>query len=171
MANGGCYLLTFLSLLFSLDLCKEEWDGSDAEMPSLVGPLALWSQASVVGLRGDPLGPGFRSLILRANVGVGGTLWASLAFDGPRGHIAASWSLLPTPGNGTASGDVRITFTVPPGSSATVFIPTLDATTVTEGGQPASTAVGVTFVRQAGDRAVFEVTSGSFAFEARFEHQ
>lgn len=154
------------------DLCKEEWDGSDAEMPSLVGPLVEWSQAAVVGLRGDPASPGQRALILRPNVGLGGMLWASLAWSGaPRGPVAAGWSLAPTPGNGTASGDLRVMLTVPPGSTATVFIPTLDAGSVTEGALPAAQAPGVTFLRQEGDRAVYGVTSGVFAFAARYETQ
>ena len=118
------------------DLCKEQWDGSDAEMPSLVGPLALWSQASIVGLRNDRSGPGWRAVTLRPNVGVGWLLWSSLSWQGPRGPVAASWSLLPTPGNGTRSGDVRITLSLPAGSTATVWVPTLDPGSVTEGVLP-----------------------------------
>jgi alpha-L-rhamnosidase len=150
------------------DLCKEEWDGSDAEMPSLVGPLATWSQESIAGLRADPTSPGMRARVMRPNVGVGGMLWASLQWSSPRGPVAASWSLEPTPRNGTSSGSVRLTLSLPAGSTATVFVPTLNASSVTEGGLPAVDAPGVTFLRQDGDSAVFSVTSGFFAFAADF---
>ena len=172
----------------SNSLCKEQWDGGDAEMPSLCGPLAAWSFSSIAGLRppgapassassSDVSSPsvassaGWRQVVVKPNVGIGGITWADAAFEAPLGAVRVSWTLLPTPGNGTSSGRLHLLLVLPPGAVGLVHVPTLDAVTVLEGGKPAATQPGITFVAQAGDRAVFSLESGTFAFEADFAQQ
>ena len=150
----------------SNDLFKESWDGTDAAMPSLGGPLGAWSFRSIAGIRSG--GPGYRKVAFGPNVGLGGMTWCNATFASPRGGISMAWSLRPTLGNGTQSGVLRVLVTLPPGTSGTVYVPTLDAGSVTEGGTPACKAVGVTCLGQQRDRAVFGITSGSFAFAASF---
>jgi alpha-L-rhamnosidase len=171
----------------SNSLCKEQWDGGDAEMPSLCGPLAAWSFYSLAGLRppGAPASSasaafaaaapvastaGWDNVIVKPNVGsnAGGVTFVDAAFEAPLGAVRVSWTLLPTPGNGTASGRLHLLVAVPPGASGLVHVPTLNAASVLEGGRPAASQPGVTFVVQAGDRAVFSVVSGEYAFEADF---
>ena len=55
-------------------------------------------------------------------------------------------------------------FTIPPNSTATVYVPTTAAEKVFEGRFPAAQAQGVIFVRFADGAAVFEVGSGSYRF-------
>ena len=173
-------------------LCKEMWSGGDAEMPSLCGPLASWSFASVAGLRppGSPASsasaataadapvassPGWREVVVKPNVGVGGISWADAGFEAPRGPVNVSWTLVPGAASGSVDAQegaqgavVRLFVSIPPGSAGVVHVPTLDAASVTESGAPAASAPGVRFVRQAGSRAVFRVDSGAYAFEAQF---
>jgi alpha-L-rhamnosidase len=59
--------------------------------------------------------------------------------------------------------------TVPGNSLATVYVPARTAADVTENGKPAAQAEGVKFLRQEGGRAVFEIGSGQFAFQSRFQ--
>jgi hypothetical protein len=164
----------------SNDLCKEQWDGGDAEMPSLCGPLALWSFSSLLGVRPPraPAGsassadfppssaPGFSRVAVKPNVHLGGMRWARGAVALPRGRLAVAWYWAP-PRNATAPARVRLFLDVPAGVEATVHLPTL-AATVTESGVPAAGAPGVTFRGTVGDRAVFDVSSGAFAFEGDF---
>ena len=49
-------------------------------------------------------------------------------------------------------------------TTATVYVPTADARSVTESGAPAATAAGVKFLRMEGGAAVFEVASGDYHF-------
>ena len=164
----------------SNDLCKEQWDGGDAAMPSLCGPLALWSFSSLLGLR-PPRAPaasaaspdfppssaaGFRRVVVKPNVHLGGMRWARGAVTLPRGRLGVAWFWAPPP-NATAAARVRLLVEVPAGVEATLHMPAV-AASVTESGRPAAGAPGVAFRATVGDRAVFDVTSGAFAFEGDF---
>jgi alpha-L-rhamnosidase len=54
--------------------------------------------------------------------------------------------------------------TIPPNSTATVFVPTKDAASVTESGKPAGEAKGVKFLRMENNAAVYAVGSGDYQF-------
>ena len=58
--------------------------------------------------------------------------------------------------------------TVPANATATVFMPAREAGLVRENGAAATQAAGVKFLRREGDREVFAVESGSYAFESRW---
>ena len=55
---------------------------------------------------------------------------------------------------------------IPPGATATVYVPATDSTAVREGGRPAKRSPGVTFLRGEGGRAVYDVGSGHYVFTA-----
>jgi alpha-L-rhamnosidase len=57
--------------------------------------------------------------------------------------------------------------TIPANTTATVYVPAKDVASVRESGKPASQSEGVKFLRMEQDRAVLEVASGSYEFEAR----
>jgi alpha-L-rhamnosidase len=54
--------------------------------------------------------------------------------------------------------------TIPPGSTATIYLPATSLDTVTEGGKSAAKAVGVRPVGMEGDRAVFHLQAGRYGF-------
>ena len=56
---------------------------------------------------------------------------------------------------------------MPPGSTATVHVPTAADDAVLEGDAPAATSRGVKPLRRENDRAVFEVESGRYRFTSR----
>ena len=56
--------------------------------------------------------------------------------------------------------------TVPPNTTAEVYVPARSEQSVTEGGGPASKAAGVKFLRMEDGAAVFEVVSGKYEFLA-----
>jgi alpha-L-rhamnosidase len=85
-----------------------------------------------------------------------GITWAKGHYDSINGRIGSDWKV--------ANNDFHWNITVPANTTATVFIPAVDAAAVTESGKPASEAEGVKFVRVENGRAVYEVSSGSYAF-------
>jgi hypothetical protein len=165
----------------SNDLCKEQWDGGDAAMPSLCGPLALWSFSSLLGLR-PPRAPagatasspdfpprasaGFRHIVIKPNMGLGGMRWANGTVTLPAGLCRVAWFWAPG-ANATAAARMRLFVDVPAGAAATIHMPAV-AASVTESGRPAESAPGVTFRTTFGDRAIFDVVSGAYAFEGDF---
>ncbi len=57
--------------------------------------------------------------------------------------------------------------TIPPNSTATVFVPAKDATGVTESGKPTTEAKGVKFLRMENNAAVYAVGSGNYQFQSQ----
>ena len=55
---------------------------------------------------------------------------------------------------------------MPANTSAKVFVPAKDASSVTESGKPATETEGVKFLRMEDGRVVFEVSSGTYHLAA-----
>jgi alpha-L-rhamnosidase len=56
--------------------------------------------------------------------------------------------------------------TIPPNTTATIFVPAKDAASVTESGKPAGDAEGVKFLRMENNTAVYAVGSGNYQFQS-----
>jgi hypothetical protein len=61
-------------------------------------------------------------------------------------------------------GCFELNVTVPTNTTATIYLPSRDQTPVMEGKAPVEGRAGITFVKREGDRAVYQVESGSYAF-------
>ena len=161
---------TFPSWLFSVKhgatTIWERWDGwtpdkgfQDPGMNSFnhysLGSCGEWMFSSLAGIDTD--GAGFKKLMIRPTPGQGIT-WVKASYDSINGKIATRWKV--------ADGTFRLDLTLPPNTTATVYVPAKDATSVKESGQPAAAAKGVKFLRTEHDAAVFEVGSGSYSFTA-----
>ena len=53
---------------------------------------------------------------------------------------------------------------IPANTTATLYIPAAEASSITESGKPAATAEGVHFLRAEQGEALFEIGSGSYTF-------
>ena len=148
----------------------ERWDGyvagrgfQNPGMNSLnhwaFGSVGEWVWRMLVGLNPDEARPGFKHIIIRPRPG-GGLTWIKGRFDSPRGPVVSEWER-----NGTA---ITMRVTVPPNTTATVFVPARESAAVTESGTPAAQASGVSFLRMQEDCAVFEIVSGSYAFSSTY---
>jgi alpha-L-rhamnosidase len=140
------------------DLLKETWAGGQALMPSLGGSVARWCYRSLGGIRPDPAAPGFKKIIIKPTI-VRALTWVECHHDSPYGRIVSNWK---------REGDtVSMEVTIPPNTTATVFVPAQDAAGVTESGKPADKAKGVKFLRMENSAAVYAVGSGSYQFKGR----
>ena len=136
---------------------KETWKGGLVQMPSLGGAIGQWFYKIAGGIRPDPAAPGFKKIIIRPTM-VGDVTWVKCEYDSNYGWIASNW---------TREGNkVSMDVTIPPNTTATVFVPAKDAADVTESGKPANTAEGVRFLRMEKGAAVYEVVSGTYNFES-----
>jgi alpha-L-rhamnosidase len=134
---------------------KENWDGGLVQMPSLQGPVGTWFYHSLAGIRSDPSGPGFQRIILKPETAEG-LSWVKAWHDCLYGRIISQWK--------REHGKLSFEFTIPPNTTATVYIPTSSASDVTESGRPASASPGVKFLRQENGAAIFALGSGSYHF-------
>ena len=112
---------------------------------------------AVAGIAPDPDSPGFRHFFIRPLL-THDLDWARASYHAMPGWISASWQ--------RNAGHLSLQATVPANSTATLFLPATNGNTVTESGMPAAKAKGVRFVRNEKDAAVFELSGGSYRFDA-----
>jgi alpha-L-rhamnosidase len=147
----------------------ERWDGwthdkgfQDPSMNSFnhyaYGAIGEWLYAVVGGIDLDPERPGYKHIIMRPQPG-GDLTSATAELRSVYGPIRSAWTL--------EQGTFDWQITIPANTTATVYVPAADVSAVTEGGQPARDAAGVTFMRMENGRAVFNVESGTYTFASQ----
>jgi alpha-L-rhamnosidase len=85
--------------------------------------------------------------------------FARTSYRSIRGRIVSNWRI--------EGGVLHADVTVPPGSGATLYLPSAAADAVTESGSPAARAVGVKYSGTDRGKAIFELASGSYQFASR----
>lgn len=135
----------------------EAWDGGSSQDHFMLGQIEEWFYHDLAGIQNAPDSPGFKQLIIAPHP-VGDVTWVKASYHSLRGPIAVEWR--------QTEHTFELNFSLPPNTSATVLIPSRDASTVTEGDRPARESDGVTFLRLDRDCAVFRVGSGTYHFAA-----
>jgi alpha-L-rhamnosidase len=140
----------------------ELWNGDTADpaMNSgnhvmLVGDYVIWLFEDLAGICPDEAEPAFKHIIMRPQP-VGDLTFVKASYLSPYGKIASHWE--------KKEGVFDWKITVPANTTATVYIPAVNADSVQESGQPAAKAEGIKLVGMEKDHAVFQVGSGSYHF-------
>jgi alpha-L-rhamnosidase len=144
----------------------ERWDGwthdkgfQDPGMNSFnhyaYGAIGDWMYAVIGGIDVDPERPGYKHIIMRPQPG-GGLTYATAELQSMHGVIRSAWT--------QENGRFDWYITVPPNTTAAIYVPARDPSQVTENGRPAEDAEGVRFLCMENGFAVFHVTSGSYNF-------
>ena len=80
--------------------------------------------------------------------------WVKCSYESPYGEIVSNWN--------SENGSITWDISVPPNSSATVYMP---GNNITEGGKTAEIAEGLRFVKYDDGYSIFRVESGAYSFE------
>ena len=120
--------------------------------------ISSWFTKTVAGIQPDHQHPGFQSFLIKPSPG-GGLAFAEATMESPYGKISSRWEK-----KGNA---LRVTITIPANSKATLYLPTSEASGITEGGMPLKSVEGVTPLRVADQRAVLALESGTYDFLSR----
>ncbi|GAA4299659.1 alpha-L-rhamnosidase [Compostibacter hankyongensis] len=143
----------------------ELWNGNTADpaMNSgnhlmLLGDLIVWFYEDLAGIRSDPEAVGFKKIIMKP-IPVPGLDRVQASFHSVQGWIRSSWH--------SKDGTFDWQLTVPANTTARIFVPAGRMEDVTEGGKAANAAEGVRFIKMEGDRALFEVGSGTYRFVSK----
>ncbi|MCC6683202.1 MAG: family 78 glycoside hydrolase catalytic domain [Phycisphaeraceae bacterium] len=152
----------------------ERWDGwtedkgfQTPQMNSFAhyafGSVGNWLYSAVAGIESD--GPGFARIKIHPRLANpverpagSGLTWAKASYRSVRGQIESAWHI--------ADNRFELNITIPANTVATVYIPTADASTVTESGHAAVESEGVRFLRMEGSAALYEVKAGRYSFAA-----
>jgi len=114
-----------------------------------------WMVENIGGIRSE--GPAYGKIIIAPQIDPKLT-HAETRYDSIRGRIETRWR--------THDGQPTLAVTIPPNTTATVFVPAAEGSVVTEGGLPAEKAAGVKFLRKAPGASVYEVQSGNYEFHS-----
>jgi len=119
----------------------EGWTGQSHIHDTLIS-IGAWFTEGLAGIRSDGKSPGFKHFVIKPAV-VGNLTFVKAKYGSIHGEIVSDWRI--------ENGTFRLNVTVPPGTTATVFVP---------GESPVKTQAQ----RSTSDRA-FEVTPGTHSFE------
>jgi hypothetical protein len=135
----------------------EAWDANRASSQNhfMLGQINEWFFHDLAGIAPDPSAPGFKKIVIRPAI-VGDLTWVKGRYDSVRGQITTEWR--------REGGRFTLDLTIPPNTTATVFVPAQRAEEVTEGGVAASNSPYVRFLRQEKGSAAFEIASGKYQF-------
>jgi len=122
------------------------------------GACGEWIFRSMLGI--DTEGAGFKTILMKPELGQG-VSWARGHYDSIHGRIRSDWNV-----DGMT---FKWNVIIPPNTTATLYLPANRVKDVTESGDPAQRARGVTFVRMEPNRAVFRVASGNYRFVSKRE--
>jgi alpha-L-rhamnosidase len=122
----------------------EGWTGGSHIHDTLIS-IGAWFTEGLGGIRSDGKSPGFEHFVVKPSV-VGDLTFVKSSYRSIHGDIVSDWRI--------ENGTLKLSVTVPPGTTATVLVPG-DGPVRTQA-QPSSSA---------GNRA-FEVTAGTHLFEA-----
>ncbi|MBS1708685.1 MAG: family 78 glycoside hydrolase catalytic domain [Armatimonadetes bacterium] len=92
----------------------EDWKGESSLNHIMFGDVSNWMVQWIAGIGIDAASPGFKHFFVRPQV-VGGMTWAKASHLSPYGWIKSSWRV--------EGGAFNLHVTVPPNSTATVFLP------------------------------------------------
>lgn len=137
----------------------EAWDTMHGSQDHfMLGHIMEWFYGDLAGIQPDPAGPGYRRIKIKSAI-IGNLTWATASYHSNRGLISSSWRK-----NGNKlTLDVRI----PPGTTATVYVPASPGALIFKSGRPADLSPGVQFLRREPGAAVYEIESGSYHFTSK----
>jgi alpha-L-rhamnosidase len=123
-----------------------------------IGDLAVWMYEYLAGIRPDSVNPGFRHILIHPYP-AGDLTFVKASHQSLYGKIAASWK--------RDGRSFTLAVSIPPNTTATVWVPATDAASVTESGRPVARARCVKFLRTEGGSALFEIESGDYVFRTK----
>ena len=112
-----------------------------------------------LGIERDETSPGFQQFILQPTPDPDGKMtWAKGYYNSMYGRIKSEWRL--------ENDQLIYHATVPPNTSARLYLPVDPSLQITEGGKPVSQVQGVRRVINENNRVCIELESGSYSFAA-----
>jgi alpha-L-rhamnosidase len=124
------------------------------------GAVGQWMIAYSLGIQRDETNPGFKHFILQPQPDPTGQMtYAKGYYESLYGKIESDWSI--------DEGTLTYRATVPANTSATLYLPATSAESVMRDGKKIKNERGLKFVKFENGKAVYELQSGSYVFNAR----
>lgn len=135
----------------------EQWDGSNSRNHPMFGGGIVWFYRKLAGINTDPDQPGYRHIIFKPQI-VNDITFVSYSNLTPYGTASIKWK--------KESGKFVMDINVPVGSTATVYVPAENVSSVTENHKKIRRSKRISFDRLEDGYAVLKVNSGNYQFES-----
>ena len=136
----------------------ETWQGDASHSHPMFGSVCQWLYQSQGGISPDDACPGFKHSIIRPYP-VKSLQFVNASYPSLYGDLESKWNW--------KNDDYVLNVTIPPNTSATVYVQAENLEKVTEGGKAISKNPFIQFVKMDGENAVFEVQSGKYSFVSK----
>jgi alpha-L-rhamnosidase len=143
----------------------ELWNGNTAapKMNSqnhvmMLGDLLIWYYEHLAGIRSDDSLTGFKKIIMKTKR-IEGLNMVNASHKTPYGVVKSNWK--------KQGSSFTWNISVPPNTTATVYLPAEEGSQVTEGGRKIKEGEGVKSIRPTKGRVILEVGSGEYSFEVK----
>ncbi|MFD2572663.1 family 78 glycoside hydrolase catalytic domain [Spirosoma soli] len=123
----------------------------------MLGHLMEWFYSELGGIQEAPQAIAGKEWVIYPKL-VGDIKDVNTSYDSPYGRVGSQWK--------KAASHIDLTVDVPVNTTATVYVPADNASSVTESGKPVAQAKDVQFVRQEKGYAVYKVGSGKYTFQS-----
>ncbi len=135
----------------------EKWTGgSSLNHVVLDAAIDPWFYNVLASVCHDDRSPGFKHCIIKPFVPDSDLDWVKASVNTLYGTISSSWQ--------KKSGGLVFEIEIPVNTTATLHLPALPGTEITENRKPVSRARGVRLIKFDDNEAVFEVGSGTYSF-------
>jgi alpha-L-rhamnosidase len=142
----------------------ELWNGNtaDPKMNSqnhvmMLGDLLIWYYESLAGIKSA--NQGFKKMIMKPETTIAGLNYVNASFDSPYGKIVSNWK--------KDKKSFSWNITVPANTSAEIYLPVSNQKSISESGKNIVEAEGVQFIRQDGNKLIYQIKSGNYAFQIK----
>ena len=136
----------------------EQWNGEGSRNHPMFGGGIVWFYRVLAGMNIDPAQPGYRHIIFKPQP-AGDLTFVSYSNETPLGKASVRWE--------RNAGPFKLDVEVPVGSTATVYVPTSDPSTVTESGKKIKDSNLMRFQKIENGYAMYVVASGKYTFESQ----
>jgi len=135
----------------------EAWDAARGPSQNhfMLGHIMEWFYHDLAGIGIDPAVPAFKRIVIKPTT-PGDLDWVKVSYNSIYGKIESHWSI--------ANGKLTLDVTIPPNTTAVVYVPAPTGAQIMESGKPADQAVGVKFLRWEDGAAVYDVAAGRYSF-------
>ena len=121
------------------------------------GAVGQYLYSAVGGI--NPASPGYQTILIQSVPGTGLT-WANTSYNSTRGLISTAWT--------NTGSTFNLDVVIPPNTTAQIYVPTTNASAITESGVPAASSPGVTYVGISNSYAIYAVGSGHYMWSSPF---
>jgi alpha-L-rhamnosidase len=124
------------------------------------GSVGEWVWRELVGLNPVEEFPGYKHFMIKPRPGEGLT-WVKGSYQSIYGTIVCDWKI--------EQGQFNLNLTVPPNTTATIYLPASEISAVFENGKPVTQSADIKFNRMEDKYAVFDVSSGIYSYATNFK--